>query len=83
MALTEVAFVSVKPDGKAMNISCSIWRASTSCNSGEANEGWGLLIRGAEERGTGNVGPVSKGLENSMSPSTTGVHGAFGNTLMI
>ena len=82
-ALTEVTFVSVKPDGKAVNVSGSIRGAPTSCNSREANKGWGLLVRGAQERSTRDVGPVSERLESSVSSSTTGVNGAFWNALMI
>jgi hypothetical protein len=79
----EIAFVSVEPDSKAVNVSGSICGAPTSCNRGEADEGWGLLVGSIQERGTGDVRPVSEGLEGSVSSSTTSMDGAFWNALMI
>ena len=49
MVLTKVAFVGVEPDGKAVNISGSIGRATASCNSRESNEHWRFLLRIGKE----------------------------------
>lgn len=81
--LTEVAFVSVKPDGKTVDIAGRISRTPAASDGGEAEEDGSLLASLGEEGSAGDVGPVGVGGEGAVGSGTTGVHSALGNTLVV
>jgi hypothetical protein len=66
--LTEVAFVGVESDRKAMNVTHGISRATATGNSGEAYKNMGLIGWRIQKRSSSYVRPISIGLTRRVLP---------------
>lgn len=66
-----------------MNITSGITGSTTAGNSGESDECRSLLSLAVQEGCGGDVGPIIVTLENTVSTSSSGVHGTLGYTLVV
>lgn len=66
-----------------MDITGSVSRAPAARYGREAKEDGSLLVRLGEERGAGDVGPVGVRSEGAVGASTTGMHSALGDALVV
>jgi hypothetical protein len=81
--LTEVAFVGVESDRKAMNVTDGISRATATGNSGEAYKNRGLFGWRVQKRSSSYVRPISIGREHAVCSRATSMYSTLWYSLMI
>lgn len=79
MIHTEVPLVCVEPCRKPVYITSCVCTAAAASDSGEPDEHGCFLVFGRQERGSGDVGPVTVRCEDSVGTGTAGVDSAFGD----
>lgn len=73
--------VNVQSRGEAVDITGSVGGTLGTSNGREADEDWCLLALSAQERGGGDVGPVTIAGEDTVGTGTTGVDDSLRNLL--
>jgi hypothetical protein len=81
--LTKVAFVGVEPNSKSVYITNGVSRSSTPSDGRESEEDWCFFLCGVQKRCSSDVRPIAIGSEYAVGTSSSGMHCAFGNSLVI